>query len=177
MRMRSSSLVYFLAPSDGQLRLAYLATFFTTVTDPGGGDQPTRPVFIIDANTGETLDWFENIQFAEKGTGPGGNQKVVCYAWGSGNLPKFEVTEQGTTCRMDSTNLKTENLNHSTSGSGDPWQFTCFENTTKEINGACAPLNDAEGFGKVVLDMYSDWYGASPLTQKLHMQSPLFQQL
>ena len=71
---------------------------------------------------------------------------------------------------MDSTNLKTENLNHSTSGSGDPWQFTCFENTTKEINGACAPLNDAEGFGKVVFDMYSDWYGASPLTQKLHMR-------
>lgn len=164
-----ATLVYYL-DDGGELKLSYYTTFFTTVVDAGGGVQPTRPVYIIDANSGETLDYFENIQFAEKGTGPGGNVKTGRYVYGSGNLPKFEVVEQGTNCRMDSPNVKTENLNHGTSGSGTPWQHACFENTIKEINGAHSPLNDAQSFGKVVFDMFKDWYGASPLTQKLHLR-------
>jgi vibriolysin len=165
----AATLVYFLNP-EGRPRLSYHTTFFTTKQTAGGGIEPTRPVFIIDAMTGETLYFYENIQFVETGTGPGGNQKTGRYVYGSGTLPKFDVTESGTTCQMDGTILKTENLNHGTSGSGAPWQFTCHENTVKEINGAYSPLNDAEAFGKVVFDMYKDWYGASPLTQKLHMR-------
>jgi Zn-dependent metalloprotease len=165
----NASLVYYL-DNTGALRLSYHTTFFTTVVDEAGGTRPTRPVYILDANTGETLDHYENIQYAEQGTGPGGNQKTGRYAYGTGTLPKFEVVEQGTTCKMDSTNVKTENLNHGTSGSGTPWQYTCYENTVKEINGGYSPLNDAHSFGKVVFDMYKDWYGASPLNNKLHLQ-------
>ena len=164
-----ATLVYYLDRS-GNLRLSYQTTFFTTVIDEGGGIKPTRPVYIIDANTGETLDFYENIQFAAKGTGPGGNLRTGRYTYGSGSLPKLEVDEQGTTCKMDSPNVKTENLNQGTSGSGTPWQYTCYENTVKEINGAYSPLNDAQSFGKVVFDMYNDWYGTSPLSQKLHLR-------
>ncbi|MEX0320026.1 MAG: M4 family metallopeptidase [Ruegeria sp.] len=162
----AATLVYYLDEA-GELTLSYHATFFTTKVGEGGGVEPTRPVYFIDANTGETIDFYENIQFSSKGLGDGGNQRTGRYTYGSGSLPKFEVTEQGTTCRMDSANVKTENLNHRTTGSGTPWAFTCFENTVKEINGAYSPLNDAQSFGKVVFDMFNDWYGASPLTQKL----------
>lgn len=163
------NLVYFLNGAN-ELVLSYETSFFTTVIDDGGGIRPTRPVLIIDANTGETLYSYENIQFAEKGTGPGGNVKVGQYNWGTGVPPKFEVNEQGTNCDMDSTNLKTEDLNHGTSGPGTPYQHACYNNTHKQINGAYAPLNDAQGYGKVVFDMYSSWYGTSPLTNKLHMR-------
>jgi len=162
------TLVYHLAP-DKQLRLSYRASFVTTVSGPGG-PSPTRPVFILDANTGETLDYYENIQHANTGIGAGGNQKTGRYAYGAGTIPKFEVTEQGNQCRMESNEVKTENLNHGSSGPGTPWQFQCYENTVKSINGAFSPLNDAQAYGKVVFDMYKDWYNVSPLTFKLLMR-------
>ncbi len=164
-----ATLVYYLA-GNGNLKLSYHTSFYTTLTDQGGYVRETRPVYIIDAVTGETLDSYENIQPVEKGIGPGGNVKTLKYEYGTGTFPKFEVIEQGTTCKMDSSNVKTEDLNHSTSGSGAPFQFSCFKNTHKEINGAYAPLNDAQSFGKVIFDMYKDWYGASPLTNKLHLR-------
>ena len=40
-------------------------------------------------------------------------------------------------------------MNHGTTG-GTIHQFTCPENTVKEINGAYSPLNDAHYFGNVV---------------------------
>jgi Zn-dependent metalloprotease len=159
-----ASLVYYL-DRNGALKLSYYTTFLIETEDG-----PSRPVYLIDATTGVTLDFYENIQFAAKGTGPGGNQKTGKYVYGTGTFPKFEVVEQGTNCKMDSPNVKTENLNHASSGSGAPWEFQCDENTVKEINGAYAPLNDAQSFGKVVFDMYKDWYGASPLTNQLHLR-------
>lgn len=143
-----TELVFYLGPT-GDLALAYRTSFFTTVEDDGGGAKPTRPIYLISASTGESLDYLENIQFAQDGTGPGGNQKTGRYDYGSGRLPKFEVTEQGSRCRMDSTNVMTEDLNHGTSGPGTPYEYDCYENTRKQINGAFSPLNDAQTFGKV----------------------------
>lgn len=164
-----ATLVYYMNGAS-ELVLSYETTFFTSVVSDGGGIRPTRPVLIIDANTGETLDSFDNIQFAELGVGPGGNTKTGQYRWGTGVPPKFQVTVNGSNCTMDSVNLKTEDLNHATSGSGNPYKYTCHENTHKSINGAYAPLNDGQGYGKVVFDMYQSWYGSSPLTNKLHMR-------
>jgi Zn-dependent metalloprotease len=164
-----SSLVYFVT-SDQQLRLSYVTSFFTTVIDDGGGLKPARPVTIIDAETGETLDSFDNIQFAELGTGPAGNSKTGTYTWGTGTAPKFEVTRSGNNCKMEIPTIKTEDLNNRTSGSGRAYSYNCFNNTRRPINGARSPLNDAQGFGKVVFDMFQDWYGTSPLTNQLHMR-------
>jgi Zn-dependent metalloprotease len=96
--------------------------------------------------------------------------KTGQYKYGTGIAPKFEVTVSGTNCQMDGVNVKSENLNHGTTGPGTPWGFTCFENTVKAINGAYSPLNDAQSFGKAVFGMYKDWYNTSPLTQKLHLR-------
>jgi Zn-dependent metalloprotease len=50
------------------------------------------------------------------------------------------------------------------------FDFTCPENSYKAVNGAYSPLNDAHAFGNVIFDMYSDWYGVTPLSQKLEMR-------
>jgi vibriolysin len=70
---------------------------------------------------------------------------------------------------MSSTDVKTVNLNHSTSGS-TAYSYTCPENTHKTINGAFSPLNDAQYFGQVVFDMFNDWVGSPPLTFQLTMR-------
>jgi len=131
------------------------------------GNSPARPYYIIDAHSGEVLLHLDNLQTAD-GTGPGGNAKTGKYQYGT-DFGYLNVSQSGSSCTMVNNNVKTINLNHGTSGS-NAFSYTCPENTTKEINGAYAPLNDAHYFGNVVFDMYSDWFGSAPLTFQLEMR-------
>jgi Zn-dependent metalloprotease len=148
----------------GKAHLAYVVSFFAD-TEKGN---PSRPVHIIDARSGRVLHSYENLQQADVGTGPGGNQKVGQYYYGTDFAP-FGVTVNGSTCTMNTTDVKSVNLNHGTSGS-TAFSYPCYENTFKQINGAYSPINDAQFFGQVVFDMYWDWYGASPLPFQLSMK-------
>nr|P81730.1 RecName: Full=Achromolysin [Achromobacter lyticus] len=80
---------------------------------------------------------------AQVGTGPGGNQKIGQYEYGSGGRPFLDVAQSGSTYTFNTTNL-TVNLNHGTSGS-TAYSYTGPRNT---INGAYSPLNDAHYFGR-----------------------------
>jgi pseudolysin/vibriolysin len=153
-------------PGDGvPARLVYLTSFFS------GGDHPTRPTAIIDANTGAIIEQWEGLTYAEvDATGPGGNQKTGQYTWGAGGKPALRVTQSGNTCTAQNTNVKTYNLNHATSGAGTLWSFTCFNSTGDAVNGAYGPINDAHHFGGVVHDMYTAYTGAAPLNQVLIMK-------
>ncbi|MDC3188842.1 M4 family metallopeptidase [Pseudoalteromonas elyakovii] len=131
------------------------------------GDNPSRPYQIIDANSGEVLFSFDNLQHASA-TGPGGNLKTGKYIYGT-DFDSLDVTQSGNTCTMNNANVRTINLNGSTSGS-TAYSFTCPENTFKEINGAYSPLNDAHYFGNVIFNMYNDWVGTAPLTFQLKMR-------
>ncbi len=131
------------------------------------GENPSRPYYLIDANTGEILKYFDNIQHSNA-TGPGGNLKTGLYNYGS-DYGYLNVTQSGGTCTMNNSNVKTINLDHGTTGS-TAYSFTCPENTYKQINGAYSPLNDAHYFGGVVYDMYNDWLNTSPLTFQLQMR-------
>lgn len=122
---------------------------------------------IIDANTGEVLESFNNLQHADA-IGPGGNQKTGRYQYGT-DYGHLDVAQSGNTCTMTNANVKTINLNHGSSGS-TAHSFTCPENTVKEINGAYSPLNDAHYFGNVVFNMYNDWLGTAPLSFQLKMR-------
>jgi len=144
--------------------LCYAVTFFADVQ---GGGQPTRPTYIIDANSREVIYQFDGLTF-ESGTGPGGNEKTGKYQYGQ-NYPAFEVAYSGGKSTMDNTNVKTVNLNHSTSGS-TAYSYQGTENTVKTINGAYSPLNDAHYFGGVVFGLYKDWYNTAPLTFKLTLR-------
>jgi len=131
------------------------------------GKSPSRPYQIIDANSGEVLLSFDNLQHAEA-TGPGGNLKTGKYIYGN-DFDSLDVTQSGNNCTMNNTNVRTINLNGGTSGSS-AYSFTCPENTFKEINGAYSPLNDAHYFGNVIFNMYNDWISTPPLTFQLKMR-------
>lgn len=148
----------------GQAHLVYLVSFNATNTD-----EPRRPFFMLDANTGAVIDRWEGIHSATIGTGPGGNTKTGQYEYGVkyGNL---DVKQVGSTCSLDSTNVATYNMNSLTKTPSAPHSFTCPRNTVKTINGGFAPMNDAHYFGGVVFNMYQTWLGVRPISQKLLMK-------
>ena len=150
---------------NGRARKAYVVSYFA---DTRNGGAPTRPTVIIDAENGRILQQFDNLQHALVGTGPGGNAKTGQYEYGT-NFGFMDVTQSGTTCTMNNTNVKTVNLNGGTSGT-TAFSYTCPRNTVKVINGAYSPLNDAHFFGKVIFNMYQAYMSQAPLTFQLTMK-------
>jgi len=155
--------VYFHKKSQ-KARLCYVVSFFAD-TDCGN---PSRPVFFIDVKNGNLIDSFDSLAYAYDGTGPGGNQKIGLYYYGT-DYPKFGVAIAGSTCTMNYADCKTVDLNHGTSGT-TPFSYSCYENTHENINGGYCPLNDAQYFGQAVYDMYNDWYGVPPLPFQLTLR-------
>ena len=151
--------------SQDTARLAWVVDFFADTSD---GGSPTRPTTIIDAGNGDVLDRWEGLANERIGTGPGGNQKTGMREYGL-DAPLLDVQVNGGTCSLQSTNVKTINLNHRVSGSV-AHQYTCPRNSIKPINGAFAPMNDAHHFGDTVFQMYRDWLATAPLTFQLAMR-------
>ena len=145
-------------------------------------DKTSRPFGLVNAKDGSLITFMDAI--AHKGkpgggtptnttpttaTGPGGNEKTGMYYYGA-DFPALSVTTDGSgTCFMESENVKTVDMGGSTRR-GNLFDFTCPENSYKPANGAYSPLNDAHAFGNVIFNMYADWYGVTPLTQKLEMR-------
>lgn len=143
-------------------RLVYVISFL--IED----DHPSRPYFIIDANTKEVLDQWEGLTTRDA-RGPGGNQKTGQYTYGV----DYGYLNVSDTCQMMSPNVDTYDLKNLTSG-GAIHQFDCTGNppvnTYKVANGAYSPINDAHFFGNVVFNMYRQWFNTSPLTMKLKLR-------
>jgi len=138
--------------------------------------KPLRPFVILDANSSQVLKQWDGIKHALIGTGPGGNAKTGQYEYGT-TFGYLDVTQSGTTCSMENTNVRTIDVNHRfwTPGSPAPtnlttYTYTCPRNTYQTINGAYSPLNDAHYFGSVIFNMYSDYMNAAPLSFKLQMR-------
>lgn len=148
----------------GRAHMSYVVSFFSDA-----GAKPTRPLVVVDANTGKVIWKMENLQHALVGTGPGGNTKTGQYEYGT-NYGFLDVTQSGTTCTMSNTAVKTVNLNGGTSGT-TAFSYTCPRNTVKTINGAYSPLNDAHYFGGVIQNMYNAYTGANALTFQLVMRT------
>ncbi len=154
---------YIYVDKKSKARLCYVVSFFA---DNEKGN-PSRPIFFIDVKSGKVLDSYDMLAHAT-GTGPGGNLKVGQYEYGT-DYPGFGVTINGTTCTMNTTNVKTVDLNHGTSGS-TAYSYTCPRNTHENINGGYCPMNDAQYFGQVVFDTYNDWYGVAVLPFQLTLR-------
>ena len=152
----------FVYPQDnGPTRLVYRVSYFV------GGQTPSRPTAIIDANTGEVIKSWNGLTDASA-NGPGGNQKTGQYNYGT-DYAALNVTQSGSTCTLQNSDVKTYNLNHGGSG-GSVVSFTCPTSNTDAINGAYSPVNDAHHFGGVVHDMYNAYTGAPPLNMQLVMK-------
>ncbi|MBN7136636.1 hypothetical protein A7A76_17960 [Lysobacter enzymogenes] len=149
----------------GKAHVAYVVNYFA---DAPKGGSPMRPFVIVDASSGKVLKQWDGLNHALVGTGPGGNQKTGQYEYGT-DFGFNDVTQSGSTCTMNNTNVKTVNLNGGTSGT-TAFSYTCPRNTVKTINGAYSPLNDAHYFGHVVFDMYNSYVGTPPLTFQLSMR-------
>jgi len=142
--------------------IAYVVQFF--IDNEKG--EVAKPIYIVDAYSGLVFEHWESLNSSHThATGPGGNTKVGQYEYGT-DFDSLDVTEDGDTCHMENDNVKTVDLNHSTSGD-TAFSFDCSRNTHKEINGAYSPLNDAHFFGNAVFNMFNDWYDNDPLTFQL----------
>ncbi len=165
-REQSEQMIYI--DDDGHASLAYVVSMFA---DTAKGGQPQRPFVIVDAQSGQILKQWDGLTTAAIGTGPGGNSKTGQYQWGSGGKYGFlDVTQSGTTCSMNNTDVKSVNLNGGTSGT-TAFSYTCPNNTFKAINGAYSPINDAHYFGGVIQNMYQSYIGVKALTFQLVMRT------
>lgn len=149
--------------ANNTVRLVYLVSFNAKNTE-----EPRRPFYMLDANTGAVIDHWEGINHAN-GTGPGGNAKTGQYEFGT-KYGYLDVTQSGSTCSLNNVNVATYNMNSLSKTPTKPHSFTCPRNTVKAINGAYAPMNDAHYFGGVVFNMYQAWAGVRPISQKLLMK-------
>jgi len=158
---QAGTYVYFHKNSQ-KARLCYVVSFFA---DTNHGN-PSQPIFFIDAKNGKIIDSYDMLRY--QGVGPGGNLKIGYYYYGT-DYPPFCVTEAGSTCTMECTDVRTVDLNHGTSGDTS-YSYTCYENTHENINGAYCPMNDAQYFGQVVYDTYQNWYGVPVLPFQLTLK-------
>ncbi|MFZ6848195.1 M4 family metallopeptidase [Undibacterium sp. RuRC25W] len=151
----------------GSAQLVYLVSLI----DTSHPNRPSRPHFLIDANTGLIVQQWEGLTNTATGTGPGGNKKTGQYEFGSTQGYRFlDITVNGANCKLSSTNVDTYNMANKTSGNGTLHAFTCPRNTALPVNGAYAPMNDAHYFGNQVFNMYQTYFGIRPITQKLKMK-------
>jgi vibriolysin len=130
-------------------------------------DDISRPTAFLDANNGEILWQYDNLQHFDA-TGPGGNEKTGQRYYGT-DFGSLQVTQQGDNCIMQGNGVKVINMDHATSG-GEVYQFSCPENTYKAINGAYSPLNDALYYGTALVEMYERWVGVQPLSFDLGLR-------
>jgi len=167
---RANLLVY--VDENQVAKLVYEISFFVV------GTEPKYPIFIMDAMTGEVLKQWDGLTHTSVGTGPGGNTKTSPYNYGTASMDFLDVRQSGTSCIMETGNVKTIDLQHSWDHTipDSAYNYTCFNNTHKSINGGYAPLNDAHFFANKVMDMYQDWHGISlsslfggKLRVKVHM--------
>ncbi len=138
-----------------QPRLIYHVSFLRQ------GDKPTRPHFFIDAITGALLSQWEGLNYQKVATGPGGNQKIGLYEYGS-DFDFMDVDVRGSACWM--INDKVDTMNHIVDNT---FGFNCPRNTYGARNGAYSAINDAHFFATVVADMYQQWYKQNPLDKRI----------
>lgn len=147
----------------GRARKAYAVTYFA---DTLAGGSPTRPMVLVDADNGQVLTRWENLQRVTIGTGPGGNLKTGLYEYGL-DYGRLDVSVSGTDCLMDNPKARTENLHHGGIPTYAAHVYPCPRNTLETVNGAYSPLNDAHYFATGVYDMYQAYAGMPPSTSKL----------
>ena len=162
-RQKATKMIF--VDDNGRAHLAWVVDMYAE-----GNGEPTRPQLIIDARSGKVLKQWEGLTTAN-GTGPGGNQKTGQYEWGSGGIYGYlNVSQSGSTCTMNNTNVRGVNLNGSTGNSTTAFSYTCPRNTYKTINGGYSPINDAFFFGGVITNMYPAYTGYNALTFQLIMR-------
>ena len=149
--------------TEGKARLAYHVTFYI---NDNASKQLQHPVFLIDADTGNILLQYDNLQTDAVGTGPGGNditglsfRSTNHYQFGNalGGLPSFgamPVDTEGTACIMQTSQVRLSSYNdvveddknfpvyYNQEAAYPVFSYNCDENAT---DGGLAPYVHAGG--------------------------------
>ncbi len=147
---------------DENARLAYKVSFRIL---PDNGQQ-AWPHYLINAESREIFQYWNNIQGLYDDHGPGGNNKTGQYTFGQGGIPLLSVTKTNNVCSLINSHVRVVSLKNTwtTTSNLPPISYICGQNTGNQSNGAWSPGNDAYAFSNLVLAMYRDWYQVPVLT-------------
>lgn len=137
-----------------------------------------KPTFVLDAISFKVYVQWNDIQTLDNvaGGGFGGNPKMGKLAYDGllNHLPKLAMQRDPSThiCYLKNADVTVKDFNKK----DDVSQFTCntLDNQHDNIywsaelsatNGAYSPDNDALYIGKVIKEMYQQWYGVPVLTE------------
>ena len=129
----------------------------------------SQPHYIINAQSKEIIEQWDNIQSITLEQGSGGNLKTGQYRYGTPGFPAMPVTPVNGYCYLSNSNVKVVSLNKkwelANSSNPVPIKFTCGDNQDNIVNGSWSAENDAFIFGNIVVEMYADWYKQSILSK------------
>lgn len=157
-----------------QAHWAFLASFLVQPVHA----VPAKPTFIIDAVTFQVYEEWDNIQTFDDtlGGGFGGNLKMgkLSYDNLQGDLPALNIERDilSGNCYLENASVKVED----TRKKNAIVQFPCTEVDSQHnkiywdadadaVNDAYSPSNDALYAGKVIKEMYQQWYNVPVLVK------------
>lgn len=168
----SSRIIYI--DKNNKAHWAYLISF---VASPANAI-PQKPTFIMDATTLEIYKEWDNIQTLSNtfGGGFGGNEKISKFVYDGlqNNFPKLDIQRDDTTnfCFLKNSDVTVKNA--SNGGTVISYECKATDNSHDQVywnadhdavNGAYSPSNDALFVGKIVKNMYQEWYGVPVLKE------------
>ncbi len=150
---------------------AYLVSF-NTKSEKG---MLTKPTYILDAASFAIYLNWDNLQTVDAdGGGFGGNPKLgkLVYDSVGSDLSKLSIQRDGTICTLQNSevkvldNSKGDAVEQFACNATDPQHGNIFWDADQDtVNGAFSPANDALYAGRVIKNMYHDWYGTEVLVQ------------
>lgn len=142
---------------------------------------PARPSYLMDALTFEVYRTWENIQTRERlsasfAGGFGGNPKIgkLIYDGLAGDYSALSIERDDRTrsCYLENKDVivkdvrKKEAIEKFVCTTPDSKHNNLFwDGSLDSVNGAYSPANDALFIGKIIKDMYEQWYGIPALVK------------
>jgi len=132
-------------------------------------DVPSNPTGLIDALTGEALEWWEGVASLQTvpAEGPGGNILIGKYRYGK-ERPTLLAMQRGPSCSFDQEGIKVS-ITKDYSIKENPWLFPCPKSVPEPINDGYGSINDLYYHTVVTKDMYEDILGFSPIEGGVHV--------
>lgn len=165
---RSSTDLYIYIDRDETARLIYMVSYVLTRKDAA----PKRPMMILDANSGEVIRSWQNLESWSCGgsrrtyKGVGGNEKMGRILYGEAPFclaPTFD----GENCVLENKYVRIIDMQQSTDDSRtETASFRCRNGYDDEVNGAYSPVLDAFFAGTAVGMMFEEWFHTEPLNTK-----------
>jgi pseudolysin len=138
---------------------------------------PTRPVYILDAETFKIYKQWDEIKTSAQreivaGGGMGGNKKAML-SYDDISLPAFKITRDADgICYLQNDEMKVADLStkevmHFPCAATDPKHNNLYWSADFDsVNGGYSPANDAMFGGQIVKRLYREWYGVPALVNE-----------